>query len=127
VWFDGGMTKLRWVAVSLLAVGVIAAMVPLFGLAGPEEVPVRGNPEAVATAEQEEAPEDEAEAADEDDEAAEEDEGERVDIGDRSDRANEELGRNKLIVGGMAVTLAGIVWWGRRVRKRNRNKIKAGK
>ncbi|WP_240687037.1 hypothetical protein [Amycolatopsis suaedae] len=38
-----------------------------------------------------------------------------------TERANGENSRSKLIAGGAAVVLAGIVFWGRRVRKKRRS------
>ncbi|MBA0128067.1 hypothetical protein H0B56_21185 [Haloechinothrix sp. YIM 98757] len=117
------MTKVRGVAFTLLLVGVIAALVPTLGLAGPEEHTVPGtpsaasDPEVVAEQAQEQAQEQEQEQDQDGDGSGEEGsprEGPRLDP-DAKDSDD------KLIVGGAAVLLLGIVLWGRHVRSKRRN------
>ncbi|WP_141134565.1 hypothetical protein [Haloechinothrix alba] len=116
-------------AFTLLLVGVIAALVPTLGLAGPEEHTVRGtpsaasDPEVVAEQAEEQAREQAGEQAQEQEQDQDEDgtgeegapnEGPRLD-------PNAKDSDDKLIVGGAAVLLLGIVLWGRHVRSERRN------
>lgn len=111
------MTKVRGVAFTLLLVGVIAALVPTLGLAGPEEHTVRGTPSAASD------PEVVAEQVQEQEQDESEDgtgEEGRPNEGPRLD-PDEKDSDDKLIIGGAAVLLLGIVVWGRHVRSKRRN------
>lgn len=125
------MTKLRGVGLTLVFGGIAAALVPALGLAGPVEVPVSGEPvAAVATTQQTvtTAGTDQAQQAEETTEppttSPSPDKGDGkgddngTNINERVKRANDELRKHKLIVGGAAVGLLVIVLMGRKARSK---------
>lgn len=125
------MTKLRGVGLTLVFGGVAAALVPALGLAGPVEVPVSGEPvAAVATtqhtatttgtdqaqqAEETRAPPTTSPSPDKGDSKGDDN---GTNINERVKRANDELRKHKLIVGGAAVGLLVIVLLGRKARSK---------
>lgn len=148
------MTKLRGVAYALLLVSVLAALVPVLGLAGPSQVTVSGNPVAAASspvavrreqsadqrAKASEAREQKQQAQEKARKAREEAE-KRVaqktktpepsqapsgpDLNREVEEADAATAKSKLIVGGIAVVLGAIVFFGHRARSASRRKAKA--
>lgn len=126
------MTKLRGVGLTLVFGGIAAALVPALGLAGPVEVPVSGEPvAAVATTQQTATTTGTDQAQQAEDTTTEppttspspdKGDGKRDDngtnINERVKRANDELRKHKLIVGGAAVGLLVIVLLGRKARSK---------
>lgn len=133
---------------ALLVVGVLAGLVPILGLAGPDEVAVSGTPVAaesspVAVQREKQAEQQAAErkAATERKAAAEKKaaaakraeqtktpgseapSGPKIDPED-NERADNERTRNKLIVGAITVVLGLIVFSGHRARAQRKKKIK---
>lgn len=125
------MTKLRGVGLTLVFGGIAAALVPALGLAGPVEVPVSGEPVAAVATTQQTATTtgtDQAQQAEETTEppttSPSPDKGDGkgddngTNINERVKRANDELRKHKLIVGGAAVGLLVIVLLGRKARSK---------
>lgn len=123
------MTKLRGVGLTLVFGGIAAALVPALGLAGPVEVPVSGEPVAAVATTQHTATTagtGQAQQAEETTEppttSSSPDKGDSkgddngTNINERVKRANDELRKHKLIVGGAAVGLLVIVLLGRKAR-----------
>lgn len=127
---------------ALLVVGVLAGLVPILGLAGPDEVAVSGTPVAaesspVAVQREKQAEQQAAErkAATERKAAAEKKaeqtktpateapSGPKINPED-NERADNERTRNKLIVGAITVVLGLIVFSGHRARAQRKKKIK---
>lgn len=122
---EGSITKLRAVAYALLAIAVIAAAVPLLGLAADEEPvaskPVTTTATSVAATQPATTSKKTTEKTRETTaQAAEQTAQPGPDLDERRDQANSELRRNKLIVGGAAAALFGLVLWGRRIRSKRR-------
>lgn len=134
------MTALRGVGLSLLLVAVLAALVPVLGLAGPSEVAVRGKPVAatatsVAVKKTEDmaqptktkapkkttAPKKTPQPKTSEPKAAD---GPVIDP-ETNERANSDKQRRKLIVGGVALGLGIVVVFGRRARSKRRAKVNA--
>ncbi|WP_157362413.1 hypothetical protein [Haloechinothrix halophila] len=125
------MTKLRGVALTLVFGGIAAALVPAFGVAGPTQVSVVGQPVAAVatTTDTKAAKPDKAQQAKETTQQRKQPtaspsrtaQGDGPNINERKKQANDELRQNKLVVGGVAVVLLLIVLWGRRVRSKRRN------
>jgi hypothetical protein len=113
------MTKLRGLALTLLLVGVLCALVPLLGLAGPTEVAIPGRPTTAAQPSpvSMHKPQEQAEPK-----PSQVEPGPLIDP-ENNERANSERTKNKLIVGAVTVVLLGIVVWGRRIRSLHRNKV----
>lgn len=128
------MTKLRGLAVTLLLVGVVCALVPILGLAGPAEVAVPGSPMTEARPspvsmhkpqEPQARPVPEKKApAQSTPTPTQGQPGPLIDP-ENNERADSERTKNKLIVGAVTVALLGIVVWGRRIRSHRRKKAKA--
>lgn len=128
------MSKLRGVGITLLLVGVIAALVPTLGLAGPSEVTVRGTPSAASDNSQNDI--DQGQNQDQgQDQDQEQGQNEDADSnGDGDGDVNEgpaidpddeaEGGGNDVLIGLAALVLLGIVVGGRRVRTKRRNPAK---
>ncbi|MPY83383.1 MAG: hypothetical protein GEV00_08675 [Actinophytocola sp.] len=125
------MTKLRGVGLTLVFAGIAAALVPALGLAGPVEVPVSGEPVAAVATTQQTATTtgtDQAQQAEDTTEppatssSPDKSDGKGDDngtnINERVKRANGELRKHKLIVGGAAVGLLVIVLLGRKARSK---------
>lgn len=125
------MTKLRGVGLTLVFAGIAAALVPALGLAGPVEVPVSGEPVAAVATTQQTATTtgtDQAQQAEDTTEppatssSPDKSDGKGDDngtnINERVKRANDELRKHKLIVGGAAVGLLVIVLLGRKARSK---------
>lgn len=143
------MTKLRGVACALFLVSVLAALVPILGLAGPTEIAVSGEPIAAESSpvavEEEAAKQERAAQLREKREAAkkaaerqakkraaeqretttppEAPQGPKINPED-NERANSERAKNKLVVGGIAVGLLAFVVWGHRLRSKRHRKLK---
>jgi len=128
------MTKLRGVGLTLVFAGIAAALVPALGLAGPVEVPVSGEPVAAVATTQQTATTtgtDQAQQAEDTTEppatssSPDKSDGKGDDngtnINERVKRANDELRKHKLIVGGAAVGLLVIVLLGRKARSKRDN------
>lgn len=137
------MTALRWVGLSLLLVAVLAALVPVLGFAGPNEVAVQGKPVAAAAtsvamkkAEDQaaqarptkaKAPAKKAQPKKTQPEKTSEPKAEDGPVIDpeTSERANSDKQRRKLVVGGIALGLGIVVVFGRRARSKRRAKVNA--
>ncbi|MGH3520667.1 MAG: hypothetical protein ACRDQ7_25500 [Haloechinothrix sp.] len=117
------MTKLRGLALTLLLLGVLCALVPILGLAGPAEVAVSGSPATATPPSPVSMHQPQEPPARSDREPAQVEPGPVIDP-ENSERANNERVKNKFIVGAATVLLLGIVIWGRRVRKHRRHKAK---
>lgn len=123
------MTKLRGVGLTLLLVGVICALVPILGLAGPDQVTVSGSPNTAAqpspvSMHRPQAPAPQTAKTPAQPKPDQVDPGPLIDPGD-SERANAEKTQNKLIVAGITVFLLAVVVWGRRIRSQRRKKAKS--